>query len=125
MWSVLTKELTGSGGHVNQLHLAMVDWENGASGWQMKERPDSGFTIRADLVLVAMGFLHVNHAGLVNPMGLRLDSRGNVAVKEHMTSVEGVFAAGDTVRGASLVVHAINSGRLAAVEIDRWLLDKS
>ena len=122
MWSVLTKELTGSGGHVNQLHLAMVDWQRGDSGWQMKERPDSGFTIRADLVLVAMGFLHVAHAGLVNPMGLRLDSRGNVAVKSHMTSVEGVFAAGDTIRGASLVVHAIASGRQAAMEIDRWLL---
>ncbi len=122
MWSVLTKELTGSGGHVNQLHLAMVDWENGEHGWEMKERSDSGFTIRADLVLVAMGFLHVVHAGLINPMGLRLDSRGNVAVKDHMTSADGVFAAGDTVRGASLVVHAIAGGRQAAVAIDRWLL---
>lgn len=122
MWSVLTKKLSGSGGHVNQLHLAMVDWESGANGWKMKERPDSGFTIRADLVLVAMGFLHVDHSGLINPMGLRLDSRGNVAVEEHMTSVDAVFAAGDTVRGASLVVHAINSGRQAAVAIDRWLL---
>ncbi len=122
MWSVLTKELSGSSGHVNQLHLAMVDWTNGKNGWEMKERPDSGFTIRADLVLIAMGFLHVSHAGLVNPMGLRLDSRGNVAVESHKTSVEGVFAAGDTVRGASLVVHAINSGRLAAAAIDGWLM---
>ncbi len=121
MWSVLTKELTGSGGHVNQLHLAVVDWEKSESGWKMKERPDSGFTIRADLVLVAMGFLHVAHAGLVNPMGLRLDPRGNIAVERHMTSVEGVFAAGDSTRGASLVVHAIAAGRGAAEGIDRWL----
>ncbi len=122
MWSVLTKELTGSGGHVKQLHLAMVDWENGDHGWEMKERSHSGFTIRADLVLVAMGFLHVVHACLINPMGLRLDSRGNVAVKDHMTSADGVFAAGDTVKGASLVVHAIAGGRQAAIAIDRWLL---
>ena len=121
MWSVLTKELVGSGGHVKQLHLAMVDWENGENGWKMKERPHSRFTIRADLVLVAMGFLHVDHAGLINPMGLRLDSRGNIAVNGNMTSIEGVFAAGDSVRGASLVVHAIAGGRGVAAAIDRWL----
>ena len=121
MWSVLTKELLGSAGHVNQLRLAMLDWENGETGWKMKERPNSGFTVRADLVLIAMGFLHVDHAGLVNPMGLQLDSRGNIAVNGHMSSIEGVFAAGDSVRGASLVVHAIAGGRSAAATINRWL----
>ena len=124
MWSVMTKEISGSSGHVNQIHLAMVDWENGANGWQMKERPDSGFTIRADLVLIAMGFLHVDHAGLVNPMDLKLDARGNIAVAGHMTNIDGIFAAGDSVRGASLVVHAINSGRCMADAVDRWLQDK-
>ena len=68
-----------------------------------------------------MGFLHVVHSGLINPIGLRLDGRGNLAVRDYMTSVEGMFAAGDTVRGASLVVHAINSGREAAAAIDAWL----
>ena len=120
-WSILTKALSGQSGHVNELHGCEVDWTRGENGWEMKERPGTDFTIHADLVLVAMGFLHVVHAGLVNPVGLELDGRGNVAVQNYKTSVEGIFAAGDTVRGASLVVHAINSGREAAAAIDEWL----
>ncbi|MCX7429265.1 MAG: glutamate synthase subunit beta, partial [Planctomycetia bacterium] len=120
-WSVLTKALSGQCGHVTELAGCEVDWTRGENGWEMKERPGSDFTIQADLVLLAMGFMHVVHSGLINPIGLRLDGRGNLAVRDYMTSVEGMFAAGDTVRGASLVVHAINSGREAATAIDAWL----
>ena len=120
-WSVLTKELTGADGRLGQLHGCEVDWTQDQSGWRMKERPGTDFTIQADLVLLAMGFVHVVHQGLVDKMGLELDGRGNVIVNNWMTSREGVFAAGDTVKAASLVVHAINHGRLAAAAVDRWL----
>ena len=87
----------------------------------MQEVPGTEFTLPADLVLMAMGFVHVVHAGLVTDLGLKLDGRGNVVVDRWMSSVPGVFAAGDTVKGASLVVHAINQGRLCAAACDKWL----
>jgi glutamate synthase (NADPH/NADH) small chain len=87
----------------------------------MKERPGTEFSVKADLVLLAMGFVHVVHEGLVEQLGLALDGRGNVAVRNWMTSQEGIFAAGDTARGASMVVHAIHEGRQAAAAIDAWL----
>jgi glutamate synthase (NADPH/NADH) small chain len=121
MWSVLTKRLHGRDGALAELSACRVEWVAGPKGWQMQEVPGSEFTIPAGLVLVAMGFLHVVRAGLVQELGLGLDNRGNVLVDRWMTSVPGVFAAGDTVRGASLVVHAINHGRLMAAAVDRWL----
>ncbi len=120
-WSVLTKSLSGAGVRVTHLHACEVDWVHGDKGWQMRERPGTDFTLRADLVLIAMGFLHVVHGGLVEELGLDLDGRGNVIVRDWMSSRPGVFAAGDTVRGASLVVHAINEGRLAAAAMHEWL----
>ncbi|NUQ62121.1 MAG: glutamate synthase subunit beta [Pirellulales bacterium] len=120
-WSVLTKALSGADGCVTHLHACEVDWIRGEKGWQMQERPASDFTLRADLVLLAMGFLHVVHKGLVEQLGVETNGRGNVVVRDWMTTGDGIFAAGDTVRGASLVVHAINEGRLAARAIDRWL----
>jgi glutamate synthase (NADPH/NADH) small chain len=120
-WSALTKALTGANGQVTHLHGCEVRWISGAKGWEMKELPGTDFTFTADLALIAMGFLHVVHEGLIDQLGLRLDNRGNVTVEHWMTSVPGVFAAGDAVRGASLVVHAINLGRLAAVAVDKWL----
>ena len=121
MWSVLTKSLRGQDGAVCELSACRVEWVAGPKGWQMQEVPASDFTLPAGLVLVAMGFLHVVRTGLVEDLGLQLDNRGNVVVDRWMTSVPGVFAAGDTVRGASLVVHAINHGRLMAAAADRWL----
>jgi glutamate synthase (NADPH/NADH) small chain len=124
-WSVLTKALTpGPSGRVGELHGVEVEWVRGAKGWEMKERPGSEFTLPADLVLLAMGFLHVVQSGLVEQLGLALDARGNVEVRNWITSQPGVFAAGDTSRGASLVVHAINEGRQAAAAIDGWLKRK-
>jgi glutamate synthase (NADPH/NADH) small chain len=120
-WSVLTKELTGTGGQAGQLHGCEVDWTEGPKGWQMKERAGTDFTIPADLVLLSMGFVHVVHAGLIDKLGVKLDGRGNVMVNRWMTNKPGVFAAGDTVKGASLIVHAIYQGRQAAEAVDKWL----
>jgi glutamate synthase (NADPH/NADH) small chain len=121
-WSVLTKDLApGPNLSVAELHACEIDWVRGDKGWEMKERPGTDFTVPADLVLLAMGFLHVVHDGLVNQLGLQLDGRGNVQVRDFMTSEVGIFAAGDTTRGASLVVHAIYEGRQAAAAIDKWL----
>ena len=120
-WSVLTKTLTGDHGVVSQLQGCEVEWVPGPKGWEMRELPGTDFTLPADLVLIAMGFVHVVHPGIVTDLGVQLDGRGNVAVDGFMASVPGVFAAGDTVRGASLVVHAINEGRLCAAACNQWL----
>jgi glutamate synthase (NADPH/NADH) small chain len=120
-WSALTKALVGTNGQVTHLVGCEIDWVAGPKGWEMQEVPGTDFTFPADLVLIAMGFVHVVHEGLIGELGLQLDRRGNVIVEHWMSSVPGVFAAGDTVRGASLVVHAINHGRLAAAAVDRWL----
>lgn len=120
-WSVSTQQLSGSEGRVNRLHGFEVEWTEGPKGWEMKPRAGTDFAVDAELVLLAMGFVHVVHQGLVEDLGVKLDGRGNIVVHDWATSQEGVFAAGDTVRGASLVVHAINHGRQAAAAIDRWL----
>jgi glutamate synthase (NADPH/NADH) small chain len=120
-WSVLTKELRGDDCQVRELYGVELNWLPGAKGWEMKEIPGTEFILPADLVLIAMGFLHVVRSGIVEELGVKLDTRGNVVVDNWMTSVPGVFAGGDTVRGASLVVHAINQGRIMAAAVDRWL----
>ncbi len=120
-WSTLTKALIGVDGRVARLEACEIQWAAGPKGWEMKEVPGSDFTLPADLVLIAMGFVHVVHSGLVTDLGLQLDSHGNVAVNDWMGSLPGVFAAGDTVRGASLVVHAINHGRQCAAACHKWL----
>jgi glutamate synthase (NADPH) small chain len=120
-WSVMTKRLSGTEVRVSELHGVEVDWVKGDKGWEVKERPGTEFVLKADLVLLALGFVHVMHSGLVENLGLRLDGRGNVIVNNYQTSVPWVFAAGDTVSGASLVVRAIASGRQAAAALDRWL----
>ena len=106
---------------VRELFGVEVNWLPGAKGWEMKEIPGTEFVLPADLVLIAMGFLHVVRGGLLEELGVKIDNRGNVAVDNWMSSVPGVFAAGDTVRGASLVVHAINQGRIMAAAVDKWL----
>jgi glutamate synthase (NADPH/NADH) small chain len=124
-WAVLTKKLVGDGQQVKELHGVQVEWNAGPGGYKMKELPGTEFVQQADLVLLAMGFAHVVHAGLVQNMGLKLDPKGNLAVDENcMTSQTGVFAVGDAAAGASLVVHAIAAGRKAAEAIDRFLLQK-
>ena len=87
----------------------------------MKEVSGTDFSMEVDLVLLALGFVHVPHEGLVKELGLELEENGNLRTDNHQTNVPWVFAAGDTVSGASLVVRAIDSGRKAAVAIDKWL----
>jgi glutamate synthase (NADPH/NADH) small chain len=119
-WSVSTMKFTGDErGRVRQLHAVCVDAKlNPISG--------TGFTMDADLVLLAMGFLGPVKDGPIAQLGVKLDARGNVATDEnHMSSVPGVFAAGDMRRGQSLVVWAIAEGRKAARGIDLYLMGES
>jgi glutamate synthase (NADPH/NADH) small chain len=120
---VLTKKLHGAGGLVKELHGCEVQWDADANGrMTMTELSGSEFVLPAELVLLAMGFVHVQHAGLVEQLGVELDARGNIVRDgESMTNEAGVFVAGDSGRGASLVVWAINEGRQAAASVSRWL----
>jgi len=120
-WSVMTKAITGSAGKVRELHACEVEWVRQGDGWKLKELPGTDFSLRTDLVLLAMGFVHVVHEGLVENLGLKLDGSGNIVTTQYQTSDPWVFAAGDAASGASLVVRAIDGGRSAATAIDRWL----
>ncbi|MFH1878139.1 MAG: glutamate synthase subunit beta [Candidatus Omnitrophota bacterium] len=127
-WAVLTKKFTGSGGHVKKLECVRVNFEKSAENTcpVMKEIPESRFEIETDLVILAVGFLHPEHEGLLEGLGVELDRRGNVQTGEdHMTSVRKVFSAGDMRRGQSLVVWAISEGRKAAYNIDKFLMGDS
>jgi glutamate synthase (NADPH/NADH) small chain len=121
MWGVMTRQMTGTETRVSKISCCQVEWLQQDSGWKIKEVPGTDFVLDADIVLLAMGFLHVNHDGLVAELGLELNQRGDVAVRNFQTSQPWVFAAGDTINGASLVVRAIDSGRAAAAAIDKWL----
>jgi glutamate synthase (NADPH/NADH) small chain len=116
-WSIATTKFTGSDGRVTHLHAVRV-------GPPPKFEPILGteFTMDADLVLIAMGFLGPVRNGMIEQLGVELDARGNVATDaNYMSSVPGVFAAGDMRRGQSLVVWAISEGRKAAVCVDAYL----
>jgi glutamate synthase (NADPH) small chain len=121
-WSVLTKRFSGKDGNVSKLHAVRVEMKHDNGRFQFEEIPGTEFEIDVDLVLLAMGFVHPVREGLLDDLGVELDSRGNVTVNEHhMTTVDGVFAAGDMKRGASLIVWAIREGRDAASGIHEYL----
>ncbi len=124
-WGVKTKKFSGYETRLGHMHCCEVEWIKKSGDWKIKEVPDTDFSIKADLVILAMGFLHVVHEGLIKNIGLQLDEKGNIVVNDCQTSEPWVFAAGDSASGASLVVSAINSGRQAAAAIDRWLQKKS
>ncbi len=125
-WAISTKEfLGGAGVKVEKLHGCEVEWIKDNGNWKIKELPNTDFVLEVDLVVLATGFVHVVHEGMVKDTQLKLDQRGNVAVNNCQTSDPQIFAAGDTVSGPSLVVHAINSGRQAAAAIDRWLKERA
>jgi NADPH-dependent glutamate synthase beta subunit-like oxidoreductase len=127
MWSIQTKEFLGEQGGVRKLSCVKLDWSapDTAGRRSFKEIPGSAFELRADLVLLAMGFVHVEHGPLVRELGVATDSRGNLVGDGNcMTNVPGVFGAGDAVMGASLVVRAINLGRLAAAGANRYLVGR-
>jgi NAD(P)H-dependent glutamate synthase small subunit len=120
-WAVMTREFTGYETRVGQLHGCEVEWISKSGSWKIKELPGTDFVYDVEIVVLAMGFVHVVRQGLIKDMSLKLDDQGNVAVNNYQTSDPQVFAAGDTVIGASLVVHAIDSGRQAAAAINQWL----
>ncbi len=123
MWSVTTRSFEGEDGKVKRINATEVTWGGEAGAFRPIDKPGGEFSLDADLVLLAMGFVHPVHAGMIEELGLNLDRRGNVAVDENlMTSRPGVFSAGDMAMGASLVVRAIYHGRKAAQGIDRWLM---
>jgi glutamate synthase (NADPH/NADH) small chain len=127
-YNVLTKAFAGSDGKVERLHGVRVDWSQpGPNGRPaMKEVPGSEFVIETDLVLLAMGFLHPEHDGMLAQLGVELDGRGNVKVDGYkMTNIPSVFAGGDMVRGQSLVVWAIAEGREVARGADRYLVGET
>jgi NAD(P)H-dependent glutamate synthase small subunit len=119
MWSMLTKEFIGSNGVLSSVKLVEIEWSRENGRHVFKEIPGSEFELKAELVLLSMGFLHIEHSRIVTELDLATDGRGNLIVDEHlMTSDTGVFAAGDSVMGASLVVRAIDQGRKAAEAVD-------
>ncbi|NOX89390.1 MAG: glutamate synthase subunit beta [Calditrichaeota bacterium] len=119
-WSVLTKKFEGDNGRVKRGHFARVRWEGDPP--KMTEIPKSEFSLDIDLVLLAMGFVHVQHGPLLEQLKIEFDERGNIKTDdEYETSVEGVFTAGDANTGASLVVKAIYHGRQAAESVHRYL----
>src|SRR5271168_3713436 len=131
-WSVLTKRaLPRSGtsdGRVTALECVRVEWVKSSDGrFVMQEVPDSTFSLKADLVLLAMGFLGPLKPGMVEQSGVALDPRGNVGANtlDYRTSVPKLFAAGDMRRGQSLVVWAIREGRQCARAIDEFLMGTS
>ena len=127
-WSVSTKAVRHEDGRVVALELVRVDWRAGEDGrMAMREIPDSSFELKADLVLLAMGFLHPVHEGMIEALGLELDAQGNVEAdtEDYRTSRDKVFAAGDMRRGQSLVVWAIQEGRRCARAVDVSLMGSS
>jgi glutamate synthase (NADPH/NADH) small chain len=122
-YAVLTKTFTGNG-RVERLNLVHLDFvDDGKGRKQMKEIPDSEFTLDADLVLLAMGFIGPERKGMLEQLGVAINERGNVTTNaEKMTSVPGIFAAGDMSRGQSLVVWALKEGRDAARFMDKYLM---
>jgi glutamate synthase (NADPH/NADH) small chain len=128
-FAITTKRLSGAG-RVENLHAVRLEFgapDRATGRREMREVPASEFEIPADLVLLAMGFVHPVHEGLLGGLGIRLDGRGNAAAdtRTFATSESGVFAAGDCRRGQSLVVWALWEGREAARAVDAYLVRQS
>ena len=127
-WSVLTKSFEGKNGNVNKLNCVNVEWLKDSDGkMKMVEVEGSIFSFEADLVLLAMGFVHPIHEGLINDLKVNLTPAGNLDANEvkYQTSIKKFFAAGDSRRGQSLVVWAIKEGRQCAHSIDNFLMGSS
>lgn len=126
-WSVVTKEFVGDeNGNLNGLKIAEIEWKQEAGkAPSFTEIAGSEKIIPCELALLALGFLHPQHSGLLEQLGVELDERGNVKAKKYHTNKEKVFVAGDMRRGQSLVVWAISEGREAARAVDEYLMGES
>jgi glutamate synthase (NADPH) small chain len=127
-WAVLTRRAVGIDGRIEALDCVRVEWVKDASGRvQMQDVAGSTFQLKADLVLLAMGFLGPRKPGMIEQSGATLDARGNLRANtvDYRTSVAGLFAAGDMRRGQSLVVWAIREGRQCARAVDEFLMGTS
>jgi glutamate synthase (NADPH/NADH) small chain len=124
-WAVATKAFHGENGQLGRIDCIRVEWTKGADGrMTMQEVPGSEFQIQADMVMLAMGFVHPVHEGMLKQLGVEIDPRGNVKADTdgYRTSVDKVFVAGDMRRGQSLVVWAIREGRACARSVDQFLM---
>ena len=126
-WAILTKKFIGESSFVKKILCAKVNFQKDEKSCPvMKEIPGSEFEIEVDLVILAIGFIHPEHPGLLEKLGVEFDSKGNVKTDDnYMTSIKGVFSAGDMHRGQSLVVWAISEGRRAAYCIDKYLMGQT
>ena len=128
-WSILTKEFIGDKkGNVKSLKIVEIEWDvnKDTNKPYFREVEGTEKEIPCDLALLAIGFVHPEHDGALNQLGIDLDERGNVKDKRYQTNLEKVFSAGDMRRGQSLVVWAIAEGREAAISVDKFLMqDKS
>jgi len=127
-WSVATRSIEGQNGKVTAINCARLNWAQDEAGkWNMEEIPGSEFQLQADLILLAMGFVHPVHDGMLKELDVALDNRGNVLAdtNQYQTSLGKVFAAGDMRRGQSLVVWAIREGRQCARAVDEFLMGSS
>ncbi|HEY3373028.1 MAG TPA: glutamate synthase subunit beta [Prolixibacteraceae bacterium] len=122
-WSLSTKQLIGDNGQLKQVELVTVEWGKDEAGrWVMTEVPGTSEIMDVDLVLLSMGFTQPVHNGLLDQLGIDYDGRGNVKVNaKKQTSIDKVFACGDIEAGATLVVRAIEAGKIAAANVDEFL----
>ncbi len=126
-WAIATKGFVGENGKVTALKAVRVEWVQEDGQWKMNEIEGSEFEIKADLVLLAMGFVNPVQEGMLDALGVAYDPRGNVEANtdDYRTSIDKVFAAGDMRRGQSLIVWAIREGRQAARAVDEYLMGSS
>ena len=127
-FAITTKKFTGSNKIINNIQTVRVDWDQSANGgMEMVEVENSIKNLKSDLVLLAMGFVHPVHEGILKDLSVKLDKRGNVLADttDYQTSASKVFAAGDMRRGQSLVVWAIREGRQCAHAVDKYLMGKT
>ncbi len=125
-WSLSTRRFIGENGQIKQVELVGAEWGKDEAGrWVMTEKPGTSEIMDVDLVLLSMGFTQPVHNGLLDELGVEYDTRGNVKVNaKKQTSVAKIFACGDVEAGASLVVRAIEAGKIAAAHVDEFLSEE-
>ena len=126
-WNVATDKFSGKDGKLTTAHLTNIEWKTSDDGGRPEMVKLDNYDLDVDLVFLAMGFVHTEHGTFTDQLcseGVKLDERGNISVNDFSATDDGIFAAGDAISGASLVVRAIGSGRQAAYEVDKYLTEK-